>query len=136
MAGTTAAVEFLAAMTQATGTRRERLVTAMGALQQHEDTLRRRIEAGLRRLPRVTVHSRAARRTPTLLLTIAEHKAAAISTVLAQHDINAPAGSFYAYETSRRLGLGEAGGVRIGLAPYNTAADVDRLIDVLAATLG
>ena len=84
----------------------------------------------------MTVHSRAARRTPTLLLTIAEHTAAAISAMLAQHDINAPAGSFYAYETSRRLALGEAGGVRIGLAPYNTAADVDRLIGVLAATLG
>ena len=135
MAGTTAAVEFLAGMTRATGTRRDRLANAMGALQQHEDTLLRRIEAGLRRLSTVTVHSRAARRTPTLLLTFGEHQAAAISAVLAQHAINAPAGSFYAYEASRRLGLGEAGGVRIGLAPYNTAADVDRLIGVLAATL-
>ena len=62
-------------------------------------------------------------------------RSAAISAVLAQHDINAPAGSFYAYEASRRLGLPEDGGIRIGLAPYNTAADVDRLVDVLATTL-
>jgi cysteine desulfurase family protein (TIGR01976 family) len=135
MAGTTAAVDFLAGMTPATGTRRERLLAAMTALEHHEDTLRLRIEAGLRQLPTVTVHSRAARRTPTLLATFAERGSAAISTVLAQHDINAPAGSFYAYEASRRLGLPEGGGVRIGLAPYNTAADVDRLIDVLATTL-
>ena len=67
--------------------------------------------------------------------TFAERGSAAISAVLAQHDINAPAGSFYAYEASRRLGLPEGGGVRIGLAPYNTAADVDRLVDVLATTL-
>ena len=135
MAGTTAAVDFLAGMTRATGSRRERLLAAMTALEHHEDTLRLRIEAGLRQLPTVTVHSRAARRTPTLLATFAERGSAAISTVLAQHDINAPAGSFYAYEASRRLGLPEDGGVRIGLAPYNTAADVDRLIDVLATTL-
>ncbi|HEY6577237.1 MAG TPA: cysteine desulfurase-like protein [Mycobacterium sp.] len=135
MAGTTAAVDFLAGMTRATGSRRDRLLAAMTALEHHEDTLRLRIEAGLRQLPTVTVHSRAARRTPTLLATFAERGSAAISTVLAQHDINAPAGSFYAYEASRRLGLPEDGGVRIGLAPYNTAADVDRLIDVLATTL-
>jgi cysteine desulfurase family protein (TIGR01976 family) len=135
MAGTTAAVDFLAGMTHTTGTRRDQLVAAMSALEHNEDTLRQRIEAGLQRLPMVTVHSRASHRTPTLLLTFAGWDAAEISTVLAQHDINAPAGSFYAYEASRRLGLGDAGGLRIGLAPYNTSDDVDRLIRVLAAAL-
>jgi cysteine desulfurase family protein (TIGR01976 family) len=135
MAGTTAAIDFLAGMTRATGARRDRLVTAMSALEHHEDTLRQRVEAGLQQLPTVTIHSRAAHRTPTLLITVAGRDAASISAVLAQHDINAPAGSFYAYETSRRLGLSDAGGIRIGLAPYNTAEDVDRLIRVLAATL-
>jgi cysteine desulfurase family protein (TIGR01976 family) len=134
MAGTTAAVEFLAGMTRASGTRRDRLVAAMSALEKREDSLRRRIEAGLQPLPGVTIHSRAAHRTPTLLLTFAGRDVAAISAVLAQNHINAPAGSFYAYEASRRLGLGEAGGVRIGLAPYNTQDDIDRLVRVLAAT--
>lgn len=83
----------------------------------------------------MSVHSRAERRTPTLLVTFADRAAADVATALAQQDINAPAGSFYAYEASRRLGLGEAGGLRIGLAPYNTESDVDRLIDALAATL-
>ncbi|MBB5162970.1 cysteine desulfurase-like protein [Mycobacterium sp. AZCC_0083] len=135
MAGTTAAVDFLAGMTSAPGSRRARLVAAMSALEHHEDALRQRIEAGLRQLPAVTIHSRAARRTPTLLITVAGHDSAAISGALAQHDINAPAGSFYAYEASRFLGLGEAGGVRIGLAPYNSADDVDLLIRVLASIL-
>lgn len=136
MAGTTAAVDFLAGMTSAQGSRRARLVAAMGALEDREDTLRRRIEAGLRELPGVTIHSRAARRTPTLLFTVAGRDAAAIGKALAQRDVNAPAGSFYAYEASRLLGLGEAGGVRIGLAPYNSADDVDRLLGVLAEILG
>jgi cysteine desulfurase family protein (TIGR01976 family) len=132
MAGTTAAVDFLAGMTSAPGNRRARLVAAMSALEGHEDSLRMRIEAGLRQLPKVTIHSRAARRTPTLLLTFADQDAAPISAALAQRDINAPAGSFYAYEASRFLGLGDAGGVRIGLAPYNSADDVERLVDSLA----
>jgi selenocysteine lyase/cysteine desulfurase len=122
-------------MTRATGTRRDRIVASMSALEQYENGLRQRIEAGLGKLPKVSIHSRAAHRTPTLLITFAEQGAAAISAVLARDDINAPAGSFYAYEASRRLGLGEAGGVRIGLAPYSTADDVDRLIRVLAAAL-
>jgi cysteine desulfurase family protein (TIGR01976 family) len=135
MAGTTAAVDFLAGMTAATGTRRDRIVAGMTALERHEDTLRQRIESSLHELPTATVHSRSARRTPTLLVTVAGHDAAALSALLAQHDVNAPAGSFYAYEASRRLGLGEAGGVRIGLAPYNNTDDVDRLTNVLVATL-
>lgn len=136
MAGTTAAVDFLAGMTNAPGSRRERLVAAMGALEQREDGLRRRIEAGLRELPGVTIHSRAARRTPTLLITFAGRDPASVSKALARHDINAPASSFYAYEASRLLGLGDVGGVRIGLAPYNSTDDVDRLLEALTEILG
>lgn len=135
MAGTTAAVDFLAGMTNAPGSRRDRLVAAMAALEEREDVLRQRIEAGLRGLPGVTIHSRAARRTPTLLVTVAGRDTAAISATLARHDVNAPAGSFYAYEASKVLGLGDTGGLRIGLAPYNSAGDVDRLVGVLAEIL-
>ena len=135
MAGTTAAVDFLADITSASGDRRQRLVAGMRALEQHEDVLRQQVETGLGGLPGVTVHSRAACRTPTLLLTFAHHDAATISAALAAHDINAPAGSFYAYEASRVLGLGEPGGLRIGLAPYTDADDVTRLVAALTETL-
>lgn len=135
MAGTTAAVDFLAGITDAPGTRRDRIVAGMGALESYEDALRRRIEAGLAQFEGVTVHSRAAHRTPTLLLTFGGRSAAAVSAQLAQRGINAPAGSFYAYEASRSLGLGEEGGMRIGLAPYDTEADVDRLIEALGRAL-
>jgi cysteine desulfurase family protein (TIGR01976 family) len=135
MAGVTAAVDFLAGMTKADGGRRDRIVASMQTLERHEDALRLRIEAGLKRLPGVTVHSRATHRTPTLLLTFTGHDAATISAALATHAINAPSGSFYAYEASRLLGLGGTGGLRIGLAPYSTAADVDRLLGALAAVL-
>ena len=47
--------------------------------------------------------------------------------------VNAPAGSFYALECSRHLGLGDAGAVRAGIAPYTTEDDVDRLLAGVAS---
>ena len=135
LAGTTAAVDFLAALGVG-GTRRGRLVTAMDAIEAHEDRLRERIELGLRDLPGVTVRSRAQRRTPTLLLTFDGRDAADAYRFLAERGVNAPAGSFYAIEASRWLGLGDTGGLRIGLAPYNDDADVDRLLAGLREFLG
>jgi selenocysteine lyase/cysteine desulfurase len=51
---------------------------------------------------------------------------------LASKKINAPAGSFYAIECSRHLGLGDDGAVRAGLAPYNTIEEIDRLLNALS----
>ena len=75
--------------------------------------------------------SRARRRTPTLLLTFDGRDAAGAYRFLAGRGVNAPAGSFYAIEASRWLGLGDAGGLRVGLAPYNDDDDVDRLLEGL-----
>jgi cysteine desulfurase family protein (TIGR01976 family) len=129
LAGTTAAVDFLAALTDGSGSRRERIVASMTALEAHEDRLRRRIEDGLP--AGVTVYSRAARRTPTLLVGFEGCDPADAYRFLAERDVNAPASSFYALEASRRLGLGDTGSLRIGLAPYTDDTDVDRLIAAL-----
>lgn len=128
LAGTTAAVDFLAGLGGPEGDRRARLEAGMAALEEHEDRLRERIEDGVRALPGVTVWSRAERRTPTLLLTFDGRDAADAYRFLAERGVNVPAGSFYAIEASRWLGLGDAGGLRVGLAPYNDDEDVDRLL--------
>ncbi len=139
MAGTTAAVDFLAGLASddlpAGATRRERLVSSFTALEAHEERLRGRIEDALRELPEVTLWSRAARRTPTLLMTFAGHDVQDVRRHLATRNVNAPAGSFYAYEASQRLGLGTAGGLRVGLAPYSDDGDVDRLLAALDEAL-
>ena len=132
LAGTTAAVDFLAAIGDGPGSRRERLLVSMAALEAYEDGLRARIEAGIAQLPGITVYSRAAHRTPTLLLGMGGREQEAY-TFLAQRGVNAPAGSFYALEASRRLGLGDTGALRVGLAPYVDDTDVDRLLDALTA---
>ena len=99
--------------------RRERVLAGMAAVEQHEERLRGRVEAGVDELPGVTRYSRAARRTPTTLLTFADRPAQAAYEFLAERGVNAPASSFYALEASRRLGLGDEGGLRVGLAPYS-----------------
>jgi cysteine desulfurase family protein (TIGR01976 family) len=128
LAGTTAAIDFLADLAPAGGTRRERLIAAMTMLEAYEDDLREHLEAGLTALPGVRLWSRAGHRTPTLLLTFDGRDAADAYRLLADRGVNAPAGSFYAIETSRWLGLGDAGGLRAGLAPYSDADDVERLL--------
>lgn len=136
MAGASAAVDFLAGLgPEHQGTRRERLITAYAAIQAHEDGLLAVLEPALRELPGVTVYSNAAHRTPTLLFTVAGRDPQEIRAGLAQRAINAPAGHFYAIECSRHLGLGDTGGVRVGLAPYTDAEDIDRLLRALRELL-
>jgi cysteine desulfurase family protein (TIGR01976 family) len=137
LAGTTAAIDFLASLAPSpSGDRRQDLGRAMTAIEEHEDRLRDRLERHVRALPGVTVWSRAARRTPTLLLTFAGRDARDAYQYLATRNVNAPAGSFYALEASRWLGLGDDGGLRVGLAPYNNDDDVDRLLDGLDQFVG
>jgi cysteine desulfurase family protein (TIGR01976 family) len=133
MAGTTAAVDLLASLGEGED-RKARLRTGFAAIEQHEDRLRERLDAGLAMLP-LTVHSRAKRRTPTVLVTFDDAAAADVSVALADRDINAPSSNFYAWEASHHLGLGEDGGLRIGLAPYSTEDEIDRLLAALAEVL-
>lgn len=134
MAGTTAAVNFIASLGGG-GSRREHLLAAHHDIGAHEAALLKILEAALAELPAVTVHSRAAVRTSTLLLTFADHSAADASRFLAERDILVPSSNFYAIEASKVLGLGETGGLRIGLAPYTNLDDVQRLIEGLTAFL-
>jgi len=137
LAGTTAAVDFLSGLGGSSSpSRRARLESSMSAVGEHEDALRRVIEDALAHHPRITVYSRAQERTPTLLFTVAGIEPREVSVRLAGSGINAPAGSFYALEASKHLGLGEVGGVRLGLAPYSSRSDVDRLVVALEEITG
>jgi cysteine desulfurase family protein (TIGR01976 family) len=135
LAGSAAAVDFIACLSDAAG-RRAQLIDAMSAIETHEDRLRSRIEAGIKNLPGVLSHSRARLRTPTVLLSFQDRDPADAYRYLATQGVNAPASSFYALEASRRLGLGDSGGLRVGLAPYSDDSDVDRLLDGLGGFLG
>lgn len=120
LAGTTAAVHFLREL-------------GMAEVERHETALRDRLEEGLRTLG-VTVHGSPTRpRTPTVLFTVPGRAPAEVHRALAAENVNAPAGNFYAIECSRVLGLGDAGAVRAGIAPYTGESDVDQLLAGVAA---
>lgn len=140
LAGVTAAVDVLASLdpetTDAAASRRTRLAASYAALHEHERALADRLRAGLDELDGVTVFSRAARRTPTVLMSFDGHAASDVTKRLAADRVLAPSGNFYALEASRHLGLGDDGGLRVGLAPYTDESDVDRLLASLAAALG
>lgn len=135
LAGVTAAVDVLSTLgggePVAPGGRRAALVARSLALEEHEGDLRATLEDGLAHMDGVTVHSRARHRTPTLLVTFEGRDARLASRYLIERDILAPSGSFYALEASRWLGLGDGGGLRIGIAPYTTHAEVGRLLGAL-----
>jgi len=130
LAGTTAAIDYLAGIGGSAGGRRDRLATSHRLLGAHETQLRTRLEDGLHTIG-ATLYSRAEQRTSTVLFDLDAHPAAVVASHLASAGVNAPAGNFYAIETSRHLGLGDNGAVRAGIAPYTNADDVDRLLTAL-----
>lgn len=137
LVGATAAVDFIASW-GAGESRRERLRSAHEAFAAHESQLLGVLDEGLADLiadGRIVNHSRAQRRTPTTLLTFDRANPAKIADALAGQALIAPAGSFYAYEPARALGLGESGGLRISLAPYTSVDEVKRLVAAIRAEL-
>ncbi|GGS40061.1 hypothetical protein GCM10010221_43230 [Streptomyces parvus] len=75
---------------------------------------------------RAPARERPLRVLPALLLTFEGRGAADAHRPLARSGVHAPGGSFHALEASRRLGLGESGGLRVGLSAHNDADDVER----------
>ncbi len=140
LAGVTAAVDFIADLdsdaADDAADRRTRVLESMAAVERHEDVLLDRMLAGLEPLDGVTLHGRPARRTPTVLFSVAGHTGREVHEKLAAAGVNAPASSFYAIEASRRAGLGDDGAVRAGLAPYTSPEDVDRLVEGVSALTG
>ena len=130
MAGTTAAIDFLASLDPAgAAVAGERVVGAWDAIGAHEDVLRDRIEHALLERPDVTLWSRAERRTSTLYFSVDGQEPATSTPSSGERGISVSSGHCYAWEPCQRLGLGPTGAVRVGLAPYTDDEDVHRLLE-------
>ncbi|HCA87601.1 MAG TPA: cysteine desulfurase-like protein [Streptomyces sp.] len=136
LAGTTAAVEFLASLASSAPDRRGRVLESMRAVEEYEERLFTRMLDGLSRIDGVRLHGSPRHRTPTVFFSVAGVTGREVYEQLARLGVNAPASSFYALEASRRLGLGDIGAVRAGLAPYSSEDDVDRLVAGVAEIAG
>ncbi|GAA1969926.1 cysteine desulfurase-like protein [Nocardioides panacihumi] len=128
LAGTTAAIDYIAGLASVATDRRTRILESVQAVAEHEERLFGRLLEGLHGIGGVTVHGDPKRRTPTVFFTVAGRDGRTVYEHLAAAGVNAPASNFYALEASRWLGLGDAGAVRAGLAPYTNLDDVERLI--------
>lgn len=130
--GVVAAVEHIASLdTAATGTRRERVLASMAAVEAYESQLMTRLVEGLRAMRHVTMLGAPARRTPTVSLTVEGMTPRQVTEELTRRSICAWDGDYYARELMAVLGVGESGGaVRLGLAHYTAAADVEHTLGV------
>ena len=117
--------------------RRQALHAAMDCLFDYETTLAKSLLGGLRQLPGVTVHgitdpAALDRRVPTVSFTVEGVQPDAVSRELAAQNIFVWSGHFYAVEAARLLGIYDQGSaVRVGPVHYNSAAEIDTLLNVL-----
>ena len=108
----------------------------MAAIRAYEMPLFGRLLDGLETIPGarvwgITDRARFDERTPTAAVTFAGHPPEAVSPALGERGIATWWGNFYAIGPMERLGLEPDGVLRIGLTHYNTAAEVDRLLEEL-----
>jgi selenocysteine lyase/cysteine desulfurase len=68
-----------------------------------------------------------------MFFTLAGLAPADVHAALGARGVSISSGNCYAWEPCHRLGLGAAGAIRVGLAPYTDDSDVDRLLEGLAA---
>jgi cysteine desulfurase family protein (TIGR01976 family) len=139
IAGVAAAVEYLASLQPelASQDRRSRLRANLTAIREYEMTFSRRLLEGLAARPRfrvwgITDLQRLHERAPTVSITCRDRTPLRMAQHLAEREIYAWNGNFYALNLTERLGLEEHGGLlRLGFAHYNTGEEVERLLEAL-----
>jgi cysteine desulfurase family protein (TIGR01976 family) len=138
LAGLLGALEYLAELGGADRVVRPALEAAMDRIRAHERALAARLIDGLQQIGGVQLYGITAaeeldHRVPTVSLTWPPHRPEALARWLADHQVFTWHGDHYATELISRLGLAEHGGtLRIGIAHYNTASEVDLVLELLA----
>ncbi len=134
LAGITAAIDWVAGLTDAPGDRRARLHAAMSAVEHHLGALAARALEGLAAIEPVRVLGAARRRTSTISFRVGDRSPRAVAQELAAAGVWVWDGDNYAYELMRRYGLQDTGGaIRASLVLYNDGADVDAFLSAVTA---
>jgi cysteine desulfurase family protein (TIGR01976 family) len=137
LAGVTAAVDWIAGLTTAPGSRRQRVLSALRAVEHHLDELLARALGGLHAIPGVRLLGGARHRTSTISFVVEGQPPVEVAQRLADRGIAVWDGDNYAYELMQRFGLRDHGGaVRASIVLYNNARDVDRLIEAVSEVAG
>ena len=118
--------------------RRGAIQLAYHAIRAHERTLMERTLKGLARIRGLRLYgindpTRLDSRCPTFAVRIEGHTPLDLATRLGERGIFSWDGNYYAINLSERLGVEKDGGfLRIGFVHYNTAEEVDRVLEELA----
>jgi cysteine desulfurase family protein (TIGR01976 family) len=141
IAGITACVDYLADLGRhidpSASVRRSALLAAWKGIQKHERILVERLISGLLKIPGLKLYgmsdpARFADRCPTVAVRIANHTPLALATELGRRGFFTWDGNYYALNLTEHFDVEKDGGfLRIGLAHYNTAAEVDRFLAAL-----
>ena len=143
IAGITACVDYLADLGRhvepLVENRRAALSAAFQVIHAHEQMLLRALIPGLLAIPGLNLYGISSaklfdHRCPTLAIRIKGHTPLELATKLGERGFFVGDGSFYALNLTERLNVESDGGfLRIGLAHYNTAEEVDRLLAAMRA---
>jgi len=141
IAGIIACIDYFADLGRhsdpSASSRRAALMAAYQAIQQHERGLAERLANGLRQIPLLKLYgivdtTRFAHRCPTFAARIEGYTPLQLVTKLGERGFFAWDGNYYALNLTERLEVEKSGGfLRIGLAHYNTAEEVDRFLEAL-----
>ncbi len=144
--GITACVDYLADLGRqvdpSAATRRAALLAAYGAIQQHERALAKTLISGLLAIPGLKFYGirdveKLERRCPTVAVRIPGQTPLELATKLGDRGFFTWEGNYYALNLSERLDVEKDGGfLRIGLAHYNTAEEVQRFLSALREIAG
>ncbi len=117
LAGFVAAVEYIASL-------------GWEAIEAHERELGERFLAGLPDRCRLYGINSMDKRVPTFAFNVGGLSPDEVAARLGERGFAVWHGNYYALEVMKRLGL-EDGAVRVGIVHYNTADEIDRLLDEL-----
>jgi cysteine desulfurase family protein (TIGR01976 family) len=141
IAGINACVGYLADLgrhvSPSASTRREALLSAYSAIQQHEHELLDQLVSGFKAISGLKLYGiqetkRFDKRCPTLAVRIAGHSPRQLAEKLGQRGFFTWDGNYYAIGLTERLDVEKDGGfLRIGLAHYNTSEEVERFVAAL-----
>lgn len=133
IAGVKGALEFISSLGEGTS-QREKLTSAMKAVEEQETPLAENFRIALRDIPGVKLYAApdGVRKTPTIAFTVQGKAPEDVCTRMLEHGFFIAAGDFYASTLAEKLGIRDSGGfIRAGLAPYNTEAEVERFVEAL-----
>lgn len=134
LAGVKASIDFIASFGKGEDLR-SRILDSMDQIHEHEIALAKQLAEGLDRIEGVTLVGPPivkGHRAPTLAFTIEGKSPKEVCEYLAEKNICAWAGHFYALRAVEVLGLLERGGVtRMGMSLYNLPSEIDYTLEVV-----